>query len=631
MRSRIALVAAAVLVLALGIGGVVWWRQREADRDAAARAAVTAYAKGWSAKDLDAIPFQDAATRASFAPTIKDLGDAEVAVSPGDVERDGDSATSTLSVRWTLPGDVPWSYAVPVRLVDSGGTWAVATPTTGTPWHPDLEPGQTFQEERTSGERGDILDRDGKALMPLGTVHAVQLDPVNATPASAAGLEAVVGATKGSLVKALAKATASGSKAPIPVITYRDADWEPRKARIEALTGVIAPTAEQPLARTRTFAQPLLGTYGEVTAEMVAESDGRYQAGDRAGRSGLQAQYDTPLAGEPGIRVMASGDGGATLFEKAPTDGADVETTLDPTVQAAAEKALADAGLQVPGAVVAVDVRSGEVLAVANSPTTGFDRALTGHYPPGSTFKVATSYAYLTRGITRPSATVPCPASVTVDGREFTNIAGESISGSPTFFQDFTVSCNTAFVGLSRALGEDDLTTAARALGIGAAWGDTLGVAGTFAGSVPATKGGTDTAAASIGQGRVEVSPVSLAVMAGSVGRGTFVPPVLVVDPSRPAPRPVALDGSAVGQLRSMMASVVASGTGTALRGTPGGPVRGKTGTAEHGSDPDVLPRAWFAGYQRDVAFAVLVEEGKSGGTVAAPIARDFLTDLARD
>jgi cell division protein FtsI/penicillin-binding protein 2 len=630
MRSRTALLVAAALVLALGIGGSLWWRQREADRDAAARAAVAAYAEGWSSKNLDAVPFRDAATKASFAPTIKDLGDAKVVVSAGDVERDGDSATTTLSVRWTLPGDEQWSYAVPARLVDTGGTWVVETPATGSPWHPDLEPGQTFQEERTSGERGDILDRDGRPLMPLGTVHAVQLDPVNATAASATGLETVVGATKGSLVKALAKATASGSKAPIPVITYRDADWGRRSARIEALPGVIAPTAQQPLARSRTFAQPLLGTYGEVTAEMVEQSDGRYQAGDRAGRSGLQAQYDSTLAGAPGIRVTASGEGGATLFEKAPTDGADVDTTLDPTVQLAAEKALAGADLDVPGAVVAVDVRSGEVLAVANSPTTGFDRALTGHYPPGSTFKVATSYSYLTRGITRPSTTVPCPASVTVDGREFTNFAGESISGSPTFFQDFTVSCNTAFVGLSDALGEDYLTTAAKALGIGAGWGETLGVTGTFDGSVPATRGGTDTAAASIGQGRVEVSPVSLAVMAGSVGRGTFMPPVLVVDPSRSAPRPVPLDGAAVGQLRSMMASVVASGTGTVLRGTPGGPVRGKTGTAEHGSDPDVLPRAWFAGYQGDVAFAVLVEEGKSGGTVAAPIARDFLTDLAR-
>ena len=124
-------------------------------------------------------------------------------------------------------------------------------------------------------------------------------------------------------------------------------------------------------------------------------------------------------------------------------------------MQDAAEKALADSKLKVPGAVVAVDVKSGEVLAVANSPTSGFDRALTGHYPPGSTFKVATSYAYLTRGITTPAAKVPCPASVTVDGREFTNFAGESVSGSPTFFEDFTISCNTAFVGLSGKLGDE--------------------------------------------------------------------------------------------------------------------------------------------------------------------------------
>ena len=126
------------------------------------------------------------------------------------------------------------------------------------------------------------------------------------------------------------------------MITYRDSDWAPRQDRIEALTGRHRPDVEQPLARTRTFAQPLLGTYGEVTAEMIQESGGRYQAGDRAGRSGLQAQYDETLAGAPGIRVTASGDGGATLFEKAATDGADVETTLDPTVQEAAEKALAD-------------------------------------------------------------------------------------------------------------------------------------------------------------------------------------------------------------------------------------------------------------------------------------------------
>lgn len=628
MRTRIALIVAAVLVVAVGIGGALWWRQREAGRDAAAEDAATSYAQAWGAKDLAPVAFADDAMKATFAPAIKDLGDAKVAVTANDVTRDGDTATGTLDVTWTLPGDVPWTYTVPVTLTADGERWVVATPATGSPWHPDLPAGKAFRLERTFGERGDLLDRQGKPLMPLGTVHAVQIDPVNATPESAAALEPVVDAAKGSLVQALAKATASGSKAPIPVITYRDADWKPRAARIEALDGIIAPTSQQPLGRTRTFAQPLLGTYGEVTAEMVEKSEGRYEAGDRAGRSGLQAQYDETLAGATGLQVTVSGEGGATLFEKAPTDGADVETTLDPSVQVAAEKALADSKLKVPGAVVAVDVKSGEVLAVANSPTSGFDRALTGHYPPGSTFKVATSYAYLTRGITTPSAKVPCPASVTVDGRKFTNFAGESVSGSPTFFEDFTISCNTAFVGLSDKLGENDLTTAAKALGIGAGWGETLGVSNTFAGSVPATKGGTDTAAASIGQGRVEVSPVALAVMAGSVGRGTFVPPVLVKGGGG-STRPVPLDGTAVAQLRSMMASVVSSGTGTVLRNTPGGPVRGKTGTAEHGNDPGALPRTWFAGYQRGVAFAVLVEEGKSGGTVAAPVAKKFLTDLA--
>ena len=628
MRTRIALIVAAVLVVAVGIGGALWWRQREAAQDAAAQDAATSYAMAWAAKDLAPVPFADDAVKATFAPAIKDLGDAKVAVTASDVGRDGEKATGTLDVTWTLPGDVPWSYSVPVTLTADGERWVVATPSTGSPWHQDLPAGKAFRLERTFGERGDLLDRRGQPLMPQGTVHAVQIDPVNATPASAAALEPIVGAAKGSLTQALAKATASGSKAPIPVITYRDADWTPRAARIEALDGIIAPTSQQPLGRTRTFAQPLLGTYGEVTAEMVEKSEGRYEAGDRAGRSGLQAQYDEKLAGATGLQVTVSGASGATLFEKAPTDGADVETTLDPTVQVAAEKALADSKLTVPGAVVAVDVKSGEVLAVANSPTNGFDRALTGHYPPGSTFKVSTSYAYLTRGITTPSAKVPCPASVTVDGRKFTNYAGESVSGSPTFFQDFTISCNTAFVGLSGKLGENDLTTAAKALGIGAGWGDTLGVSGTFAGSVPATTGGTDQAAASIGQGRVEVSPAALAVMAGSVGRGTYVPPVLVKSGAG-STRPVALDGTAVAQLRSMMASVVSSGTGTVLRNTPGGPVRGKTGTAEHGNDPAALPRTWFAGYQRGVAFAVLVEEGKSGGTVAAPVAKRFLTILA--
>ena len=221
---------------------------------------------------------------------------------------------------------------------------------------------------------------------------------------------------------------------------------------------------------------------------------------------------------------------------------------------------------------------------------------------------------------------MPCPETFTVDGREFGNYAGESLPGTPTFFKNFTASCNTAFVSLADELGDDDLTNAAKTLGIGAGWADTLGVADAFEGSVPATSGGTDAAAASIGQGRVEVSPLALAVMSGSIGRGNFLAPVLVKGSEPTSPRPSPIDGRAVAELRAMMLGVVASGTGTEARGAPGGPVRGKTGSAEHGTDPDVPPHVWFTGYQDDVAFTVLVEEGTSGGTVAAPIAKDFLT-----
>ena len=122
---------------------------------------------------------------------------------------------------------------------------------------------------------------------------------------------------------------------------------------------------------------------------------------------------------------------------------------------------------------------------------------------------------------------------------------------------------------------------------------------------------------------------MSLAVMAGSVGRGTFVPPVLVVDRTPSAPRPArALDGAAVAQLRSMMASVVASGTGTALRGHPRRPGARQDRHGRARQRPRRARRARGSpATSGDVAFAVLVEEGKSGGTVAAPIAKEFLTE----
>ncbi len=621
-----ATVAAVLVVVAVGAG--LWWRG-EQRKDDAARAVLTALAAGWAKRSLTdpAVPFKDTQVRDSFATTFADMGSAPVTAKVDHFSRSGDTASATIAVAWTVADDRTWDYSVPFGAAYDGKQWQVTTSGTGSPWVPGLAAGATVALQRVWGQRGDILDADGKALMPMGEVYPVQLDPTRATAATAAALERLTGVKAGSLVTQLEKAQKAGSRAPIPVITYRRADFDKLAVKLDALKGVIYPRTEQPLARTRTFGQPLLGSFGPVSAQMVTDGKGRYVASDRAGLSGLQGQYDQTLGGTPGVQVTAST--GAVLFEKKAVDGTDIHTSLDPTVQDAAEKAIATTG-GTPSALVAVDVRSGEIAAVANNPALGFDRALTGQYPPGSTMKIATTYALLTGGKATPTTRTSCPKTYTVDGRAFHNFEGESL-GTPTLNLNFAHSCNTAFIQLGEKLDSSALEKAANALGLGADWASTLGVDGTYAGSVPVTQGGTDHAASVIGQGRVLASPVAMAVVAGSVARGSFIAPTLVQSPSTGASTTARkLDPTAVSELRTMMRLVVTEGTGTALAGVPGGVVRGKTGTAEYGNANATRNRVWFVGYQGDLAFAVMVEDGSSGGTVAGPVAATFLTALAR-
>lgn len=640
MRKSAVVGGVTALVLVAGAaGGGLWWRHTEAEKvlDAAARDEVAAFATSWSGRSFSTpgILFTGSTSdvvQAEFAKATAGLGSGPVKVTADGVRRTGDRATATAHVAWTLAGGVVWSYDVPVtveRTETGGSRWAVTLPRDHSPWHPDLKNGATLTATRTWGERGTLLDRDGAALTPIGKVYPVQIDPARATAATVRQLEKVVDEPVGSLVAKLAAATKAGSKAPIPVITYRQADFDERKAALDALKGVIYPAREQPLAKTRTFGQPLLGSFGAVSAELIAKSKGRYAAGDYAGVSGLQGQYDAVLGGTAGVQVTSSTDPDTPLFAKDAVAGKDVSTTLSPAVQDAAEKALASTG-SVPSALVAVDVKTGDVLASASSPALGFDRALTGHYPPGSAFKIATTYSLLTSKKVTPSTKVTCPKTFVVDGRAYKNFEGESL-GTPDFTTDFAHSCNTAFVQLSTKLGDDDLAKAASTLGL-TGWAKTLGVANAFDASIPENNGKTDKASASIGQGRNVTSPLALAVLAANVARGSTIAPALVTDPAVDGadrtPKP--LDATAVGQLRSLMGEVVSSGTATVLRGTPGGTVRGKTGTAEFGTKNPPETHAWFVGYQGDVAFAVLVENGPSGGSVAAPVAKDFLTELAR-
>lgn len=635
MRTRTVVgVAVAGAVLAGSVGGGLWWRhtaqEREADRSA--RAQVDAFAQAWEERTFDDARLRFAGTTAvavadAFTTATSGLGKGPVDVAVDDFRREGGRASARLDVTWTLPGDVPWSYRVPLEVGETDAGWEIQPPAAGAFWHPQLGADDTLQAARTPGARGDLLDRDGQSLMPKGKVYPVQLDPVRATTTTASQLEKLVGEPAGSLVARLQAAQKAKSQAPIPVITYRESDFLPKQDQLDALQGVIYPAREQPLGMTRTFGQPMLGSYGYVTSELVEKSKGAYVAGDLAGLSGLQGQYDRVLAGTPGIRVTSSAKPDNPLFEKAAVDGGDVGTTLDQQVQVAAEEALKGTGA-VPSALVAVDVKTGDVLASANSPALGFDRAITGRYPPGSAFKIATTYSLLASAKVTPSSRISCPKTVVVDGRSYKNYEGESL-GSPDFATDFAHSCNTAFVQLAAELADGDLAAAAKALGLGAGWAKSLGVGGAFDGSIPVNNGKTDKASASIGQGRNLASPLSMAVMAASVARGSFIAPALVTTPEPGDRSPQPLEADVVRQLQTLMGRVVTEGTGTALRGTPGGTVHGKSGTAEFGNANPPETRAWFVGYQGDVAFAVLVEKGRSGGTVAAPIARKFLTELA--
>ena len=277
-------------------------------------------------------------------------------------------------------------------------------------------------------------------------------------------------------------------------------------------------------------------------------------------------------------------------------------------MQAAAEVALG--ATRQKAALVALQPSTGDILAVANRPTdAAYDRAIDGRYAPGSTFKVVTTAALLRDGL-KTSDTVACPKTITVSGKQFKNFEGEA-AGAVPFARDFAQSCNTAFVSLAKRLAPDALTDTARDFGLGR----------TGASAVPAGRDAVERAASMIGQDRIVASPLAMAGVAATVADGRWRAPRLVsTDKHQSGP---ALDQTELSTLRDLMRSVVTSGTGTALAAVPG-EVAGKSGTAEYGGGNPPPTHAWFIAYRGDLAVAVLVEKGRSGGSVAAPIAARF-------
>ena len=585
---------------------------------------------------------------------LADMGPLRPAVTVAGVEEDPedkDAASAKLAYAWDVNGDSrpDWNYESTVRLErGDDDEWLVQ-------WAPSVVFSSLADGDRLARTtvappaRGNILDRSGAPLMTPRPVLRIGINkpdvPEAQQASSAAALATLVGVDPEAYA---AQVQASGPEAFVEVLVQRaEAEGPATAAGVEAIPGAVALPAQRVLAPTRNFARALLGTVGEATAEVIDASEGRLSPGDQTGLSGLQQQYDEQLRGTDGVSITIENDGGTkeAVFASDAASGTDLQTTLDPRLQALAETVLE----QEPSAsaLVAIQPSTGDILTVANGPgSEGQQTALLGQYPPGSTFKTATALALLRTGTT-PDSTVECPAELNVDGRTFANVPGypAAATGTVPLRTAFANSCNTAFLNARNTVSQQNLAAAAADLGIGI---DAPIGTPAFFGSVPAEADGTAHAASLIGQGEVLVSPLAMAVAGASIGKGERVTPALIRE-TAPAPSGATASPSPTGTdsgtettppgnltageataLRDMMRAVVTEGGVQMLASVPGEPVLAKSGTAEFGNEDPPQTHAWVLAVQGDLAVAVFVEQGERGSTSGGPLMKAFLEGVAQ-
>ena len=634
------------LTLALAVAGCGILPSKttpQSDRNSADQAAVV-LAAGLSATDLSQLQFLGASgteINDKFQPLIAGMGSAKPNVTVGSVSRDGSSATASLLFTWTFPGVVErWTYPTTVKLAEEAGQWK-------TVWQPNvvqpqLDGTNRLSQRRLQPERGELLGEDGVPIVVVRPVFRIGIDKSKVS-AEQARSSAVRLAT---LVKIKSKAYAdrvaeAGSSAFVPAIVLRmNAPDVPLGSELRAIPGALSIKTGQMLAPTRDFARPIIGTVGEATKEDVDSSGGAVVAGDQVGLSGLQERYDAQMRGTPGVqvRLMAAKPSGSSpspsptpsptaelepvvVFEAKPLAGKPLTTTLNIGLQQLAEKTLANT--KPASALVVIRPSTGAILAAANGRgNRGQSLATVGRAAPGSTFKIISALALL-RADLNPRSTLRCSPTVTVDGRKFSNYSDypPSHQGMITLRTALAQSCNTAFIGQRGKLDPSSLAEAAGSLGFGVDYD--VGFP-SFFGSVPNDPTATGSAAAMIGQGKVEASPMTMAAVAASVAARKTVIPHLV-DGHQPTPKGEPLTAQEAEQLGAMMQAVVTEGSGRVLSNLSGPPVLAKTGTAEYGTSKPLKTHAWMIAAQDDLAVAVFVNDGKSGSQTAGPLLRTFL------
>ena len=528
----------------------------------------------------------------------------------GHVRKDGDDATAQFEVRVDL-GDngPPWDYGSQMHLHRSGGQWKVV-------WspsiiHPKLGKGQRLAVVTETPSRAYIQDTKGRALTKKTKVEIFGVLPGQLAKPDAT-LDRLSEITNLDKDRVLGRVRSAPPQEFLPLVTLQLPDQVREAAQLLQVPGVQARTRYLQIAPSA--AGDVVGKLGPATAVLLQQVGAPYQPGDTIGVSGLQVLDQRRLAGTPTVKVVAqgpSGSGSQELYELPGTMSQPVRTTIDQRVQMAAEKALR--GVQGASSLAVVHQATGEILAAANHGTKGKNLAFEAHYPPGMTFSMVTTQALLGYN-QKVGARVPCPSTFKVGDEVF---HGKQ-SNKATFSSNFVRNCSTAFASLYRSLAYQDLQASASRFGIGVPW--TLPLP-SFSGSVPPPANDADRAASMVGEGHIEVSPLSMALAARAVESGTWKPPSLVKDPAPAQPiQPKSLDSDSLSALLPLLRASVKSGPGRAAN-LSGSPVSGVAATVPYGSGKTV---SWFVGFRDTYAFALAVE----GKVNAAAVAAKFLKGI---
>ena len=545
-------------------------------------------------------------------------------VSVTEVAGADESATATLSWSWPV-SEQDWTYTTEATLTLVDDAWAVE-------WEPaiverSLRSGGVLDLTGVTAARGVIRGAGDQPLVTDRPVTRFGIDKSAVPTARAAESARALAELLDIVVASYAeRVKAAGDEAFVEAIVLRREDVPVEVgAGYPRIKGALAIRDTLPLAPTRGFAAPILGTVGEPTAEMIEEDSERYAIGQQVGLSGLQLRYDEQLVGTPGVVITkVSSDGREEeLFREDAAPGQPLELTLDARLQIAAERLLA--GVGPASALVAIKPSTGAILAAANGPgTDGYNMATFGQFAPGSTFKSVSSLALLRAGLT-PGAGTQCTTSVVVDGKRFENYDDYPSGGIGTipFRTALANSCNTAFIDERGRLDRAGLGDAAASLGMGV--DHDLGFPAYF-GSVPPAKSETEAAADMIGQGKILASPMTMATVIASVQAGKTVLPTLIPSYDVEQGDVPALASGEAATLRELLRGVVTAGSGSLLADVPGPPVLAKTGTAEYvAGNGELRTHAWMIAAQGDLAVAVFVQDGDSGSGTAGPILEAFL------